>query len=140
MMRLLRSSAFWLRLVLGGFVVLNVLLLARWIQLEGRALRSSRGPDSVSGVDQAFIRVLPLLPQHGTVGYLKPDYERANAAHLAAFFRTQYALAPRVLVIGTQPDVVIAVAHDRGELPDVPDGFAMETAFDGKLALYRRVR
>jgi hypothetical protein len=82
--------------------------------------------------------MLPHLPPRGVIGYLKPDYQWSNAADLGEFYRAQYALAPRLVVLGTKPDLVVAVA--RADMPPVPDGFVIETVFSGRVALYRRVR
>ena len=125
----------WLRIVLAAFVAANGLSLARRVR---GYLHARHVVDSVTSTDTAFARMLAHLPARGRIGYLKPDYERSNAADLGEFFRTQYALAPRILITGTEPDFVVAVA--RADMPPVPDGFVVETAFSGRVALYRRVR
>lgn len=134
------SRAVWLRVLLGACIAFNAGVLAKRIGDDVRTLRAPRYQDPVTRVDRAVIRMLPLLPARGTVGYLKTDYDRSNSADLATFFQIQYAVAPRVLVAGTTPDVVIAVGTDRQDLPPVPDGFMMTTALSEKLALYQRVR
>jgi hypothetical protein len=136
--RHLRSRTFWLRVVLGVFVLINCRYFARHIRSENAARRS--GPDAVTAADQAFRRALPFLPERGWVGYVKTDFTKANGADMAAFFQAQYAVAPRVLVEGTTPDLVIAAARGHGELPAIPEGFVLEQTFTGRLALLRRVK
>lgn len=137
---LFRSRTFWLHAVLTCFVLLNVVVFAFRSRIEVRILRAPAYREPVTAIDQAFVRALPYLPPHGQVGYLKPDFSRANAGDLAGFYQAQYAVAPRIVVEGTQPDVVIAVARDGDGLPDVPDGFERYQTFSGRLALYRRIR
>jgi hypothetical protein len=135
-----RSRSFWLRAVLASFVLLSSLVFAVRGRNEVRILRTPNYKEPVTAVDQAFVRALPHLPPHGHVGYLKPGFSWANAGDLAAFYQAQYAIAPRVVVAGTQPDVVIAVARDADGLPEVPEGFEAYQTLDGRLALYRRIR
>lgn len=137
-LRLLRGRAVWRHSLLWAFVAINALMLARRSALEWPGANRSATRDAVTASDDAFRRMLPHLPPHGQIGYLKMDFSRANAADLAAFFHAQYSLAPRVLVAGTDPDVVVAVAHGRSELPDVPAGFEQVQRFSNRLALYRR--
>ena len=133
--RFLRSRAFWLRAILAGLVVSNACVFVESIQVH---VRTRQVVDSVTVVDSTLARMLPHLPPRGAIGYLKPEYEPSNAADLRDFVRAQYALAPRILVPGSAPDFVVAVA--RSEMPPVPDGFVVDTAFSGRVALYRRAR
>lgn len=135
---LFRSRTFWLRAVLTCFVLLNVVVFAVRGRIEVRILRAPSYTEPVTAIDEAFVRALPHLPPHGPVGYLKPDFSRANASDLAGFYQAQYAVAPRIVVEGAQPDVVIAVARDGDGFPEVPDGFERYQTFSGRLALYRR--
>ena len=137
-MALLRPRLLGLHLLLAAFVAMNAAVVARGIALALPAAMRSATSDAVTASDEAFRRMLPHLPPSGPVGWVNPAGSRANAADLAAFFHAQYSLAPRVLVEGTQPDVVVAVASDRGGLPDVPEGFERVQVFSGRLALYRR--
>src|SRR5690606_19997561 len=107
-----------------GLVVSNAHMLVEGIQVH---LRTRQVADPVTVVDSTFARMLPHLPPRGVIGYLKPDYEWSNAGDLAELYRAQYALAPRILILGTEPDFVVAVA--RADMPPVPEGFVIETAF-----------
>ncbi len=124
------------RLGLTAFVALGALLLIRRISFQ---LHLDPRADGASTADRIFAAVAPLLPATGRVGYLKTGFLRSNAADLAAFFQAQYALAPRILVEGTAPDVVIAVARDGGQPPPVPVGFASERTVAGGIAVFRRI-
>lgn len=137
---LLRSRSFWLRVVLACFVLLNGVVFAFRARIEVRILSAPNYRDPVSTLDEAFVRALPHLPPHGQVGYLKPDFSRANAGDLAGFYQAQYAVAPRIVVEGALPDVVIAVAREGDGLPEVPHGFEHYQTLSGRLALYRRTR
>jgi hypothetical protein len=125
------------RLGFTAFVALNAVFLIRRISLQ---LRQPPRLDGASAADRMLSAVLPFLPVGGQVGYLKADFLRSNAADLAAFFQAQYAVAPRILVAGTAPDFVIAVARDGRSLPAVPVGFITEHAFGGGVALFRRIK
>ena len=133
--RFLRSRTFWVRAILAGLVASNAYVLVESIQVH---LRTRQVVDPVTVVDSTLARMLDHLPPRGVIGYLKSEYDSSNAADLREFVRVQYALAPRILVPGTEPDFVVAVA--RAEMPPVPDGFVVETAFSGRVALYRRAR
>jgi hypothetical protein len=135
---LLRHSTVWRQSLLWAFVAINAVMLVRRSALEWPGAGGPATRDAVTASDDAFRRMLPHLPPHGRIGYLKTDFSRANAADLEAFFHAQYSLAPRVLVYGTAPDIVVAVAHGRSELPDVPAGFEQVQRFSNRLALYRR--
>jgi hypothetical protein len=124
------------RLGLTAFVALGAVLLLRRISFQ---LHQDPRADGASTADRVFSAVVPLLPAAGRVGYLETGFLRSNAADLAAFFQAQYALAPRILVAGTAPDVVIAVARKGGPLPSVPAGFVSEGTFAGDIALFRRI-
>jgi hypothetical protein len=125
-----------MRLVLSAFVLFNCASFARRVSYD----LNLRGRDDVTLADDAFRRMLPFLPERGTVGYLKSDFTRSNAADLAAFFQAQFAIAPRILVNGTDADFVIAATRGGGDLPTAPPGFVLEQTFTGRLALLRRVR
>jgi hypothetical protein len=124
------------RLLLTAFVALGALLLIRRISYQAR---QDPPDDGAPAADRVFAPVLPLLPAAGQVGYLKTGFRRSNAADLAAFFQAQYALAPRILIAGTAPDVVVAVAGSGG-LPPVPAGFVSEGTAAGGIAVFRRVK
>jgi hypothetical protein len=137
---LVRSRTLWLRVVLGVFVLLNCRVFAIMIRTELSGLRSPTYQDAQTATELAFAPVLPYLPMGGPVGYLKPGFDRANAADLEELYRAQYALAPRILVTGTPSEFVIAIAREGVGLPEVPEGFARQRVFGPTLALYRRVK
>jgi hypothetical protein len=68
------------------------------------------------------------------------DFNRSSRADLVALIHAQYALAPRLLIAGTVPDVVIAAAREGGEIPAPPDGFVLEQVLNGRFAILRRVK
>jgi hypothetical protein len=128
----------WLCALLCVFIGINALVLARRIVAEWPDDSPSAMPDAIAAFDDAVRLMLPYLPAYGQVGYIKEGFSRANLADLEAFGRAQYSLAPRVLVVGAAPDVVVAVAHGDSQLPEVPVGFEEMRTFSGRLALYRR--
>lgn len=136
----LRSRTFWLHVVLWGFVSLNGLVFAARSRNEIRVLRVPTYEDALTSADRALGPLGPHLPAHGWVGYLTPGFDWGSAEHLAGLYRAQYALAPRVVVVGTQPDFVVAVAGGGQDLPEIPDGFVLHQSASATVAVYRRVR
>lgn len=134
------SRSFWSHAALWGFVALNCLIFAVRSRNEIRVLRVPNYQDALTSADRALGPLGPHLPPHGWVGYLTPDFDWGNSEHLAGLYRAQYALAPRIVVVGTQPDFVVAVAREGRGLPGIPDGFALHRSASSTVAVYRRVR
>lgn len=69
-----------------------------------------------------------LLPEYGYVGYIDPDYAARHATGIRAFYLTQYALAPRVIVHSSEPEFVIYSSHlgrhvTANQIPEGMQGF-----------------
>jgi len=77
------------------------------------------------------------LPARGTVGYLQADDWPAESA-VRRFYEAQYALTPRVLVIGTSPEFIIVVpeASIDARLAD----FAPFAHVENGLRVFRRLK
>ena len=76
-------------------------ILADWRLHVGRQER-----DFVSRAAERYPALVQSLPTSGVIGYL-PEEGQTNDAFLR-FSIAQYVLTPRVVVLGTQPDYVIA--------------------------------
>jgi hypothetical protein len=63
-------------------------------------------PDFVSRAAERYPSLIRSLPTSGRIGYL-PEEEPTNEAFLR-FSLAQYELTPRVVVMGTEPNFVIA--------------------------------
>jgi hypothetical protein len=123
----------------AAFVLLNLNALRESALDQAELKRSRASPDPVSVSDFTLARALPHLPASGTVGYLLEDFQAGNTNDLAGLFRTQFTLAPRIVVLGLGPEFVIASARTDGILPDVPQGYEQAYRFSAGLALYRRM-
>ena len=117
----------------------------RWLQ-QGSHWPARASQDDVSANERRFAALRPLLPVHGLVGYLSdPELAGAtprdsNAAALRQFRRyllAQYALAPALLVKGTEPELVVG-NFDPGTTPTAPGGLRIVRDFGDGLVLFRR--
>jgi hypothetical protein len=117
----------------------------RWLQ-HGSHWPARAFQDDISANERRFAALRPLLPAHGLVGYLSdPELAGAtprdsNAAALHQFRRyllAQYALAPALLVKGTEPELVVG-NFDPGTTPTAPAGLRIVRDFGDGLVLLRR--
>jgi hypothetical protein len=106
--------------------------LADW---RSSAAKGDRA-DIISREATRFALLVGSLPAGGTVGYLPTDHWPA-ADDVRRFYLAEYALTPRIVVIGTAPEFVIVVPE-----ASVEDGESVGTAArDPRLAgfvLYQR--
>lgn len=118
---------------------------ARWVH-QGLSWRAVAGADEISANERRFAPLRPLLPDSGLVGYLGdpplpgPTPREANASALLHFRRyllAQYALAPTLLIEGTEPEFVVG-NFDADTTAATPPGFRVARAFGGGLLLFRR--
>ncbi len=78
-----------------------------------------------------------MLPEGTRVGYISDIKKSDRRAWLVRYFGTKYAIAPRVLEEGTDPNwlIVNAVAYDPRL---IPDGMVLVRDFGDGLMLFRR--
>ena len=104
-------------------------------------------PDVVDLHDRMYRSLIPWLPASGRVGYLQPaDWPSPQA--IQRFYLAEYALAPRLVALGTDAEFVIvtpeAKAHGGGEKTSLPDtrldGFVLVRRFESGIHIFRRVR
>ena len=126
--------------MLATFVVLNLNALRQSAIDQAWLRRSTIGRDPVTVSDFTLARAVPHLPASGRIGYLRRNFRTDNTNDLGGLFRTRYTLAPRIVIAGIGPDVLIAAADADGILPDVPPGYEFAYRYSSALALYRRVR
>jgi hypothetical protein len=102
--------------------------------------------DEISAYERRFQAARSVLPPRGMVGYLgSPEPtgatpREANAAALLHFRRyllAQYALAPVLLVEGTDPEFVVG-NFDPAALPAAPAGLRLVRDFGDGVVLFRR--
>ncbi len=74
---------------------------------EIRFYRKTTGVDGVTEYDKRFGRLKGMLPSHGVVGYVTDKKFDAKA-----FYLTQYALSPLIIVNNTEPKLIVAYFSD----------------------------
>ena len=117
----------------------------RWLQ-HGSHWPAHASQDDVSANERRFAALRPLLPAHGLVGYVSNPQpigatpRDSNAASLQQFrhyLLAQYALAPALLVKGTEPEFVVG-NFNSGTTPTAPAGLMIVRDFGDGLVLFRR--
>lgn len=114
---------------------------------DRRLLRLPAGEgDPIDSLDRRFQSVTAALPHTGVVGYLTP----ASRETYGGFYVAEYALAPRIIVPGTDAEFVIvppeAVPDDEppvvgsGSRDSRLQGFLLYRAFENGVRIFRRVR
>jgi hypothetical protein len=138
------------RVVVGTAVLLSAGIVANRSHYlaERRAAAARAGqPDAITRYLQRFEPLTLWLPAHGTVGYLAPsDWPSADAQR--RFYLAAYALAPRVIVMSTMPEFVIATPEafaDPNALaststdPRLPE-HVLYRRWSNELGVFRRIR
>jgi hypothetical protein len=102
--------------------------------------------DPIDHLDRRFQSVSSWLPATGIVGYLTP----ASGETFGGFYVAEYALAPRLIVPGTDAEFVVvppeAVAdNEPAVIGSVSrdsrlQGYLLYRAFDNGMRVFRRVR
>ena len=102
--------------------------------------------DPIDALDRRYQAITAGLPATGVVGYLTP----ASGETYGGFYVAEYALAPRIVIPGTDAEFVIvppeAVAADEpsaaGSASQDPRlaGFLLSRAFENGVRIFRRVR
>lgn len=126
-----------------GFHAHMPALLADWRHVRA----PGSPPDVIELHDRMYRSLIPWLPASGRVGYLQPADWPSHQA-IQRFYLAEYALAPRLVALGTDADFVIVTpeARTRGggenaSLPDTRlDGFWRVRSFESGIHLFRRVR
>lgn len=117
----------------------------RWLQ-HGSHWPAGASQDDISANERRFAPLRPLLPAHGLVGYLSnpepigatPRDSNAAALHqFRHYLLAQYALAPALLVKGTEPEFVVG-NFDPGTTAAAPAGLLIVRDFGDGLVLFRR--
>jgi hypothetical protein len=104
--------------------------------LADRRFLDERGDrlDIVTEEAQRYLPLVSALPVSGIIGYLQPDNWPGVSAQ-RRFYLAEYSLTPRVLVMGTEAEYVIAVPEaSTEELP----GFVLVRRFDNGIRIFRR--
>jgi hypothetical protein len=134
------------RIALGLVLLYAGASAARWAH-HAMAWRAAAGQDDISANERRFAELGALLPDTGVVGYLgdppltaptPAGSQSAALLHFRRYLLAQYALAPALLVEGTEPGLVVG-NFDSGPTPPTPAGFQIERAFGDGLVLFRRV-
>ena len=132
----------------ASILLLASLLLPAWdsvprlrshLQLwERLRARDRDGPDS--GWDRYYAQLKPYLPSRGRIGIVQAAAPHTTGQEREYYF-LQYALAPRLLVPGSDAEFVIACGPPSAAatLLDLSK-FVVVRQFYDDFALYRRVR
>jgi hypothetical protein len=129
-----------------AFLVLLLYVGASVLRCLSRATESAPSPglDEISAYEHRFQELRTVLPQSGVVGYWgHPELTTAlpgqGLAHLhfQRFLLTQYALAPVLLIEGTEPEFVVG-NFDPGAVPPSPQGLRLVRDFGNGVVLFRR--
>jgi hypothetical protein len=137
--------------VVGGTAVLLSLGIAANCSpyLADRRAAAAQGvqPDAITQDEQRVETLALWLPAQGTIGYLQPlDWPSADAQR--RFYVAEYALAPRVIVMSTAPEFVIATPeafagpdalHSTSTDPRLADHVVYRQSGNG-LRIFRRIR
>lgn len=102
------------------------------------------GEDEISVYEHRFQEMRTVLPRTGVVGYWgHPELTTALPGqglvhvHFQRFLLTQYALAPVLLVEGTEPEFVVG-NFDPGMVPAPAHGLRVVRDFGNGVILFRR--
>ena len=137
--RVLLAAGF---LLCQGFCAAVGPLLADWRSFGAKG----DGVDPVTREVQRYALLTAWLPASGAVGYLPPDRWPADD-EVRRFYLAQYALTPKIVVIGTAPEFVIVVpeaAIDGGDSPGTAArdprlaGFVLYKRFSNDLRIFKR--
>jgi hypothetical protein len=107
----------------------------------------SQAVDHVSSEHDRYRDVIASLPVRGTVGFLPPDTGDASDATMR-YYVAQYALTPRVIVLGTDAEYVIAIP-EASPADEEPTGlpsrdprltrFMLVERLDSGIRIYKRL-
>jgi hypothetical protein len=91
--------------------------------------------------EQRLASLRYVLPEYGSIGYVDPDQSWSDPAAIRAFYLTQYALAPRIIVYGAEPEYVIYSSHLGRPLPPdrIPEGMQVFSQIRPDLAVLIRL-
>ena len=93
--------------------------------------------DVVEREDRRYAPVAASLPAGGTIGYLPLENWPAVDA-IRRFYLAQYALTPRIVVLGTAPEFVIVVPEVSVKGEDIPGAIARDPRLAG-FGLYKQL-
>jgi hypothetical protein len=91
-----------------------------------------RSPDLQS--DDLLRQLIPYVPRAGTIGLVLSDAV-GSVERQRLHYRLQYALAPRIVVLGTTPEFVVVYGPRESRLP--AEDFVLVRQL-GDMRLYRR--
>lgn len=127
-------------------LTLPILLLSAWdcvpmaranLQLWSRLRQRHRDAPDVSW-DRFYAELVPYLPTRGRVGLVQAAAVGSTAQQRQRYF-LQYALAPRLVMPGTDEEFVIAYGPPESQASLVDHAkFRLVRLFEDEFALYRR--
>jgi len=111
-------------LVAIGFILTaGIMALVEPIRADRRTyVAMASDGDAVTRETARYRDVMASLPVRGTIGFLAPDILDASDATMR-YYVAQYALTPRVIVLGTDAEYVIAIPEASPE-DEEPTGTA----------------
>lgn len=137
------------RVLVGTAVLLSAGIVANrsgYVADRRAAAAGGVQPDAITQYEDGLESLALWLPSRGTIGYLQPvDWPAADAQR--RFYLAEYALAPRVIVMSTGPEFVIATPEAftgpddsaASSDPRLPDHVLYQRSSNG-LRVFRRIR
>jgi hypothetical protein len=138
------------RAVLAAGFLLSVAAAGAWpsISEDRRALAANaHDTDLVTRETSRYRDLIGSLPSRGTIGFLAPTELGATEA-TASYYLAQYALTPRVVIVGTDAEFVIAIPESAPQGDDAPGTmspdprlprFTLVRTLGNGIRIYRRV-
>lgn len=100
--------------------------------------RHAIGKDDVTIYDKRFEELRKVLPKRGLVGYVHDQTDELKT--IQAYYLTQYALAPIMVVHGVEPELVVGnFSYSSAETEkSVPDNLIPIQNFGNGVILFRK--
>lgn len=107
--------------------------IARW---------AAGSTDAAQAQDRRLAPLGQILPEYGVIGYYDPDQSARGAGPIQAFYLAQYSLAPRVLLLSSEPEYVVYSSHLGRPLDPaaLPEGLQVFARVQPDLAVLIRLR
>jgi hypothetical protein len=121
-----------------GFLIVFFCAIALLnLHVYSETIKRNRRMDLISATEKSLRDLGELLPETQRIGFIT-DIKKSDSAHrLERLFLTRYALAPRIVEVGTSPDWVVVNATEY--CPElIPADLVLVRDFGEGLMLFRR--
>ena len=97
-----------------------------------------KGTDKITIYEKRFYKLLELLPKHGVVGYVSNNFDDPGEDK-KAFYLTQYAIAPTILVREKSRPLVVGNFNDKVKTEEFEKyGLSLSKDFGNGVMLFVR--